>query len=323
MHEVTTYTVTVPKDKDQIRLDKFLARNLPSLSRSRLKSLIQDAFVTCEGIVECDPSKLVQEGKTYVINVPPPVSAVPIPQKIDLDVVYEDEDLIVIYKPAGMVVHPSAGHPDGTLVNALLDYCGPSLSGIGGVSRPGIVHRLDMGTSGLMIVAKNDVAHKHLSRQLEDRSLSRAYKALVWGQISPREGNIEGAIGRNPINRKKMAVVEKGGKSALTHYRVIKIIGTRASLIECRLSTGRTHQIRVHMAKLGHSVVGDPLYGVRLAQKLKGVPSEKNKLIQELNYQLLHAFQIGFIHPRSGKKVSFKSEKYNQIISVIAILETI
>jgi len=289
VNDLTTYTVTVPKDKDQMRLDKFLARNLVSLSRSRLKNLIEDAFVTCDGIVENDPSSMTQEGKTYIVNVPPLVSAVPIPQKIDLNIIYEDEDLIVIEKPAGLVVHPSAGHPDGTLVNALLYYCGSSLSGIGGVARPGIVHRLDMGTSGLMVVAKNDVTHKHLSGQLEDRSLSRRYKALVWGLISPREGKIEGAIGRDPANRKKMSVVEKGGKSALTHYRVIRAIGTRASLIECRLSTGRTHQIRVHMARLGHSIVGDPVYGMRIARQLKGAAIGDVKLIQGLNYQLLHS----------------------------------
>ena len=323
MNEVTTYTVIVPKDKDQMRLDKFLAENLSFMSRSRLKSLIEDAYVTCDDIIECDPSSKIQLGGTYVISVPPPVLAVPIPQKIDIDVVYEDEDLIVIDKSVGMVVHPSAGHPDGTLVNALLNYCGSSLSGIGGVARPGIVHRLDMGTSGLMVVAKNDVTHKHLSRQLENRSLSRCYKALVWGLISPREGNVDGAIGRNPANRKKMAVVERGGKSALTHYRLIKVIGTRASLVECRLSSGRTHQIRVHMAKLGHSVVGDPLYGNRVSRHLKGVPIKESKLIQELKHQLLHAFQIGFVHPRSGHKIQFESMKSNNINSVKKILEKI
>jgi 23S rRNA pseudouridine1911/1915/1917 synthase len=320
---LTTYTVTVPKDKAEIRLDKFLAKNLSLISRSRLKSLIKDAFITCEGVIETDPSIKVRAGQTYVINVPLPVSAIPIPQKIKLNVVYEDDDLIVIDKLAGMVVHPAAGHPDGTLVNALLAYCGSSLSGIGGVVRPGIVHRLDMGTSGLMVVAKNDVTHNHLSRQLEDRSLSRRYKALVWGVVSPREGKVDGAIGRNPANRKKMAVVEKGGKAALTHYRLIKVIGSRASLVDCRLSSGRTHQIRVHMAKLGHSVIGDPLYGVRVARQLKGLPSNQSKLLQELNYQLLHAFYIGFIHPRSGEKVYFESLKYNRINDIIKILEKI
>ena len=321
MNVDTKYTVTVSKDKAELRLDKFLAKELALISRSRLKALIEGSFITCEGIIESDPSSKVQVGETYVVIVPAPVSAVPIPQEIKLNVVYEDDDLIVIDKSAGMVVHPAAGHPDGTLVNALLAYCGSSLSGIGGVVRPGIVHRLDMGTSGLMVVAKNDVTHNHLSQQLEDRSLSRRYKALVWGVVSPREGNVQGAIGRNPANRKKMAVVEKGGKAALTHYRLVKAIGSRASLVDCHLSSGRTHQIRVHMSKLGHSVIGDPLYGVGVARQLKGMPSSQSKLLQDLNYQLLHAFYIGFIHPRSGEKVHFESLNYNRINDVIKILE--
>jgi len=319
--DVTTYTVTAPKDKARLRLDRFLSEALDLLSRSRLKGLIEGAFVTCEGVVANDPSGKVQAGKTYVVSVPAPIPAVPIAQKIALDVVFEDDDLIVIDKAVGMVVHPAAGHPDGTLVNALLAHCGSSLSGIGGVARPGIVHRLDMGTSGLMVAAKNDVTHRHLSRQLEDRSLSRRYKALVWGMLNPREGDIDGAIGRNPSNRKKMAVVKKGGKSALTHFRLIKVIGTRASLVECRLSSGRTHQIRVHMAQLGHPVVGDPLYGGGLGRRMKGVLDKTGKLLQKLDHQALHAFYISFIHPKNGKKYFFESNKINEINSLINILE--
>lgn len=321
MIEVTTYTVIVPKDKARFRLDKFLAEALDLLSRTRLKGLIEGSFVSCEGVIADDPSGKVRVGETYVISVPAPIPAVPVAQKIDLDVVFEDDDLIVIDKAVGMVVHPAAGHADGTLVNALLAHCGSSLSGIGGVTRPGIVHRLDMGTSGLMVAAKNDATHRHLSRQLESRSLSRRYKALVCGVLNPREGDIDGAIGRNPANRKKMAVVKKGGKPALTHFRLIQAVGTRFSLVECRLSSGRTHQIRVHMAQLGHPVVGDPLYGGGLGRRMKGVSDKIGNLLQKLDHQALHAFYISFIHPKNGKKYFFESNKINEINSLISILE--
>ena len=319
--DITTYTVTVPKDKSMIRLDRFLAEALTLLSRSRLKVLIEGAFVTCEGIVTDDSSGKVRVGETYVVCVPAPIPAVPIAQKIDIDVVVEDDDLIVVDKAAGMVVHPAAGHADGTLVNALLSHCGSSLSGIGGVTRPGIVHRLDKGTSGLMVAAKNDATHRHLSRQLEDRSLSRYYKALVWGVLNQQEGDINGAIGRNPANRKKMAVVKKGGKAALTHFRRIKIIGTRASLVECRLSSGRTHQIRVHMAQIGHPVIGDSLYGGDVGRRLRGSGESSSKILKELNHQLLHAFYISFIHPNHGKKIYFESKRIDEINSLMNILE--
>jgi len=318
--DATTYTVPVPEDKARLRLDKFLADALESLSRSRLKGLIEGDCVTQGGAPARDPSAKVRAGEVYVVAVPAPVSAVPIPQNIPLDVVYEDDDLIVIDKAAGMVVHPAAGHADGTLVNALLAHCGDTLSGIGGVMRPGIVHRLDRGTSGLMVAAKNDDAHRHLSRQLEDRSLSRRYKALVWGVPQPREGDIEGAIGRNPANRKKMAVVEKGGKPALTHYRVVKPVGARASLVECRLSTGRTHQIRVHLTQRGHPVVGDPVYGGGTGRRLKGAPENPGIFLRELKYQSLHAYMIGFIHPRSGENILLESKNLKEINRLCEIL---
>ena len=320
MTDATTYTVPVPEDKARIRLDRFLTDALASLSRSRLKGLIEDGCVTQSGAIAGDPSAKVRAGDVYVVVVPAPVPAVPMAQKIPLDVVFEDDDLIVIDKPAGMVVHPAVGHADGTLVNALLAHCGSSLSGIGSVTRPGIVHRLDMGTSGLMVAAKNDNAHRHLSRQLEDRSLNRRYKALVWGVPQPREGDIEGAIGRNPANRKKMAVVKKGGKPALTHYRVVKPIGARASLVECRLATGRTHQIRVHMAQRGHPVVGDPLYGGGAGRRLKGAPEDSGNVLRGLNHQLLHAFMIGFVHPRSGEIIQLESKRLKEINRICEIL---
>ena len=320
MTDATTYTVSVPEDKARLRLDRFLADALAPLSRSRLKGLIEDGCVTRDGEIADEPSARVRAGEEYTVAVPAPAPAAPVPQDIPLDVVFEDDDLIVIDKPAGMVVHPAAGHADGTLVNALLAHCGSSLSGIGGVTRPGIVHRLDRGTSGLMVAAKNDVAHRHLSRQLEDRSLSRRYKALVWGVPEPREGDIEGAIGRNPANRKKMAVVKKGGKAALTHYRVLKPVGTKAALVECRLATGRTHQIRVHMAQMGHPVIGDPLYGGGTARRLKGAPEDSGNVLRELEYQALHAYKIGFIHPSSGEKIYLESKNPKEFSSLYEIL---
>jgi 23S rRNA pseudouridine1911/1915/1917 synthase len=222
-----------------------------------------------------------------------------------------------------MVVHPAAGHADGTLVNALLAHCGESLSGIGGVTRPGIVHRLDKGTSGLMVAAKNDAAHRHLAKQLEVRTLERRYKALVWGVPSPCEGVIEGAIGRNPANRKKMAVVKKGGKQASTCYRVVQPIGTVASLVECRLTTGRTHQIRVHMAKLGHPVIGDPLYGGGPKGRLKGAPETVRQALKTLDNQALHAFVLAFNHPESEVKIEFESELPNYFKKLVKYFSSI
>ena len=321
MSEATTYTVRVPEDKARLRLDVFLAGALPALSRSRLKALILAGRVAAEGTPDpvTDPAAKTGAGRVYVVSVPAARPAVPLPQAIPLDVAYEDDDLIVIDKPAGLVVHPAAGHPDGTLVNALLAHCPESLSGIGGVTRPGIVHRLDKGTSGLMVVAKNDSAHRHLAGQLEERTLTRAYKALVWGIPKPREGEITGAIGRNPANRKKMAVVEKGGKPALTRYRVLKPAGARASLVECRLATGRTHQIRVHMADKGHPVVGDPLYGGGRGRRLRDAPETVRQGLAALNHQALHSYLIEFTHPISGRILRIKSKtcEINELMSLL------
>jgi 23S rRNA pseudouridine1911/1915/1917 synthase len=303
-----------------VRLDRALVALFPDLSRARLQDLIRTGQVQRDGLPALDPSGKVAAGAHIVLRVPPAAPAEPVAEALDLPIVYEDDDLIVIDKAAGMVVHPAAGHADGTLVNALLAHCGASLSGIGGVTRPGIVHRLDRGTSGLMVAAKNDEAHRHLSRQLEDRSLSRRYKALVWGVPAPREGDIEGAIGRNPGNRKKMAVVTKGGKSALTHFKVLKPVGTRASLVECRLATGRTHQIRVHMAKIGHPVIGDPLYGGGAGRRMKGAPDKPSDLLRQLKSQALHAFMIGFVHPRSGEKILLESKNLKEINRICNIL---
>lgn len=310
----TTYTVKVPENKAGVRLDKFLADEVEGLSRSRIKALMDAGHVTLKGEIANDASKKVRADEAYTVSIPEVVAAEPKPQDIPLDVVYEDEDVIVIDKPPGLVVHPAAGNHDGTLVNALLAHCGDSLSGIGGVARPGIVHRLDKGTGGLMIAAKNDAAHVGLSRQFADHSMDRAYLALVWGLPKPIRGEIEGNIGRSPKNRKKMAIVERGGKYALTRYKVVEVYGDVASLVECRLATGRTHQIRVHMASIGHPVIGDPLYGSGGGRgKCAKLPDAARAVVESLDHQLLYAYELGFIHPRTQEKVFLKRDKPNFI----------
>lgn len=290
------------------RLDKLLAEAIPLLSRTRLKALIEDGRVVLGDAPAREPARRVKAGQVFTVTVPRSRPAVPKPQAIPLDVVYEDGDLIVIDKPAGMVVHPAPGNPDGTLVNALLDHCQGSLSGIGGVTRPGIVHRLDKGTSGLMVAAKNDVAHRGLAEQFAEHSLERAYYALLWGVPSPSRGEVTGNIGRHPVNRKKMAVVSRGGKRARTRYHLIESLGGAASLTECRLDTGRTHQIRVHMAFRGHPVVGDPLYGGGVRSRLKGAAADAvMTYLTRNNNQALHAYLIGFNHPRTGKRLKFET----------------
>lgn len=320
----TTYTVKVPENKAGVRLDKFLADEVEGLSRSRIKALMDAGHVTLKGAIANDASKKVRAGEAYTVSIPEVVAAEPKPQNIPLDVVYEDEDVIVIDKPPGLVVHPAAGNHDGTLVNALLAHCGDSLSGIGGVARPGIVHRLDKGTGGLMIAAKNDAAHVGLSRQFADHSMDRAYLALVWGLPKPIRGEIEGNIGRSPKNRKKMAIVERGGKYALTRYKVIEVYGDVASLVECRLATGRTHQIRVHMASIGHPVIGDPLYGSGGGRgKRAKLPDAARSIVESLDHQLLYAYELGFIHPRTLEKVFLKKDKAKFISRLCHELEKV
>ncbi len=304
------------------RLDKFLAESFADHSRSRIKALIVDGYVTTAGAKVTDPSRRVKRGEIFEVSLPALKPAIPIGQDIDLNIVYEDQDLIIIDKPAGLVVHPAPGNPDRTLVNALIAHCGDSLSGIGGEARPGIVHRLDKDTSGLMVAAKNDLAHRGLAAQFSDHSLDRAYKAVVWGLPKTKTGMIEGNIGRNPRNRKKMAVVKRGGKHALTHYKVEKSIGSSsekwASLIECRLATGRTHQIRVHLTSIGHPIIGDPIYGAKNAKKTGNFVSEMfQEAVNNLNRQALHAFLIGFNHPISGNKISFESPLPSDILALL------
>ena len=302
------YFKTVSKSDQNMRLDQFLSKSLVKLTRSRLKSLIEESQVIVNERNLTEPSYRVKWGDKIIVNIPNLIPPPLLGQELPIDIVYEDDDLLVVDKPAGLVVHPAPGNYDKTLVNALIAHCGDSLSGIGGIARPGIVHRLDKDTSGLIVVAKNDQSHVHLSAQFSKRSLDRAYLALVWGIISPPVGEICGNIGRNPRNRKKMAVVKNGGKSALTHYDLKVPVGDFASLVECRLATGRTHQIRVHMAYLGYPIIGDPLYGGKSKRSRAKPTPQFSDLVFHLDRQALHAYLLGFIHPRTGKEMSFKSE---------------
>ena len=303
------------------RLDAFLAGRLAPLSRTRIKTLIQAGLVSAGGDTISDPSHPVKPDQTFAIIVPHTQPAKPQSQDIPLEILYEDAQLIVVNKPAGMVVHPAPGNPDRTLVNALIAHCGESLSGIGGVRRPGIVHRLDKDTSGLMVAAKTDAAHAHLAAQFAARSIARAYTAVVWGVPRPRAGEIEGNIGRSRSNRKRMAVVDRGGKPALTRYRVVQTLGAAASVVECRLATGRTHQIRVHLASRGHPIIGDRLYGRAGGARLKRLSPRARAALAGFGRQALHAHLIGFEHPRTRELMEINKELTVDIKCLISNLE--
>lgn len=296
-----------PQESQGQRLDKWLAQALPSLSRSRLKALILGGQVVAAGATITDPSAMVKPGAVYQVGLPPPEPAKPRGQDIPLKIHYEDEHLIVVAKPAGLVVHPAPGNPDHTLVNALIAHCGDSLSGIGGVKRPGIVHRLDKDTSGLLVAAKTDAAHRGLAKLFAAHDIERAYQALVWGVPLPPVGKFTGAIGRDPRHRTRMAVVpEAKGRHAQTRYKVLKSWKGVVSLVECRLDTGRTHQIRVHFAHAGHALIGDPVYG-RGPRKipLKNLDGEIALMLQGFPRQALHACKLGFHHPIDGNCLTF------------------
>jgi 23S rRNA pseudouridine1911/1915/1917 synthase len=316
MPEGTRETIKIAAKEQGLRLDRVLSARIPALSRSRLKALIRDGQVTVAARTIRDPAMAVKSGDTVTVAVPPPEAAQPAGEPIPLDVVYEDDDLIVIDKPAGLVVHPAAGNPDGTLVNALIAHCGDSLSGVGGEKRPGIVHRLDKNTSGLMVVAKTDRAHRVLSRQFADHGrtgpLRRGYLAFVWGVPDRPRGTIDKPIDRHPHARDKMAVRE-GGREALTHWEVLeRYMGTDgapvASLLACRLETGRTHQIRVHLASIGHPLLGDDVYGPGFKTKANQLGPEAQKALAALGRQALHAYLLAIEHPSQGKDLEFRSE---------------
>lgn len=310
------------------RVDAVLAAcDGGALSRSRIKALIKEGRLTCNGMRVEDPSRSVKAGEAYLLQVPAPVPLSLTPVAIPFGLIYEDEHLLVIDKPAGLTVHPAAGNMERTLVHALLAHCGESLSGIGGALRPGIVHRLDKDTSGLMIVAKHDAAHRALSAQLADRSLSRQYAALVWGLPVPSRGTVDAPMGRSPSNRKKMAVLPQGGKQAITHYATQQVFSAGQpggalvpvlSRIACRLQTGRTHQIRVHMTHRGHALVGDPLYGVRGGAKSgKHLPPPLAEIIRCFPRQALHAAQLAFVHPVTGEALAFQCNLPQDMVELL------
>ncbi len=310
------YEHVVAGDEAGRRLDRVLADAIPGLSRTRIRTLLEAGWLRVEARTVKEASRRVNPGERLVLRVPGPRPAALEAEAIPLSVVFEDHHLLVIDKPAGLVVHPSAGHPGGTLVNALIAHCGDSLSGIGGETRPGIVHRLDKDTSGLMMVAKTDEAHVRLSAALAARRVSRRYLGVVRGRVDPPSGEITGAIGRDPRHRKRMAVVATGGKAALTRYRTEEGLGPDATLVSCSLATGRTHQIRVHMASIGHPVLGDALYGGRRIHAADSVRAA----VAALSRQALHAAALAFRHPATNAPHEFHSRVPPDIRALIETL---
>ncbi|MBX3504551.1 MAG: RluA family pseudouridine synthase [Parvibaculum sp.] len=351
--EETRHTLTIASDESGMRLDKYLTEALArkfaaeestaaAPSRARLKQLIEEGHVALEASPPrplTDASARVKAGERLTVTLPAPAPAKPAGQEIPLDVVYEDADLIVVMKPAGLVVHPAPGNPDMTLVNALIAHCGETLSGIGGERRPGIVHRLDKETSGLMVVAKTDRAHKGLAEQFaahgRDGKLTRAYKALVWGVPSPKRGTVDANIARSSHNRMKMAALKPrarrgdddedentAGRRAITHYEVEQeFVDGLVSLVECRLETGRTHQIRVHMTHIGHPVLGDPTYGTGMKTRATKLSDGARAALARLGRQALHAWHLGFEHPVTGEHLSFDAPLPEDMAELVRELE--
>ena len=305
--------IVVDADMADGRLDATLARVHTVLSRNRIKDLILAGAASIDGRTVSEPKYRLTAGETITLLAPPPEDAEPLPQDIPLDILYEDDQLIVVNKPVGMVVHPAPGSPDGTLVNALLHHCGESLVGIGGVKRPGIVHRLDRDTSGVMVAAKTETAHRHLSEQFADHGrtgpLHRAYIAFVWGSTETAKGSVDAPLGRDQNNRLKQAV-RQDGREAITHYFVEARFGGEGwdiTRVQCHLETGRTHQIRVHMAHIGHPLVADAVYASGFATKINRLPSDVAGPIQALRRQALHAAELGFEHPVTGEEMLFEA----------------
>ncbi len=318
MSDAGRHLVTIDESTAGERLDRALTAALPALTRSRVKALIESRRVTlADGKTVEEPSRKVKIGESFAVDIPEPEPAEPAAQALDLDILYEDTDLLVVNKPAGLVVHPAPGNPDHTLVNALIAHCGDSLSGIGGVRRPGIVHRLDKDTSGVMVVAKNDNTHHALSKLFAAHDLTRIYKVLVWGGPKMKNGLLETQIDRHPVDRKRMAVRRAGGRTAVTEWWLEERFGDAltpiASLMGAKLHTGRTHQVRVHMSHLGLPVVGDPLYG----RKRNGPGPEALKSFKR---QALHAAVLEFIHPRSHQQLSFATQLPQDFQKLIAEL---
>ena len=299
-------SAVVPHEAAGERLDRFLAGRIGTMSRSRVKALIESGAVRRDGAPVHEPAETVRPGATYTVAVPPPRPAVPQPEHIAIPILYEDAHLIVLDKPAGLVVHPAPGNETGTLVNAMIAHAGEDLA-IGGEQRPGIVHRLDKDTSGVMVVAKTQQAMVALTAAFAARDLDRAYLALVWGLPVPASGEIEGPIGRDPRDRKRMAIRHQGGRPALTRYRSLQSWHAAVSLLECRLATGRTHQIRVHLSAKGHPIVGDPVYLRRIPAAARSVSEPVRSRLLDFPRQALHAARLGFRHPITGSALSFET----------------
>jgi len=316
-----THQVEVSEDAVGKRLDRFLTDALGTFSRNRIRPLIKTGQVLREGEAITDAARRVRAGEIYQLTIPPATEPDPEPEDILLDIVFEDQYLIVVNKPAPMVVHPAAGNWTGTLVNALLHHCGDSLSGIGGVKRPGIVHRIDKETSGLIVVAKTDIAHQGLAALFESHDIERMYKAVAWGRVYPASGNIDKNIGRDPHNRKRMTTLENGGKTAYTHYELEENFNDIACLLQCRLKTGRTHQIRVHLAHIGYPLVGDPVYTRPKLSRTKSLPESRQNTIRKFPRQALHAQTLGFVHPVTDKPLKFVAELPNDMKRLITALK--
>jgi len=330
----TPHALSVSEEEAGARLDKYLTDALihkldegEAPSRARIRVLVEEGHVRKNGSLVSDLSYRVKPGEQYIVDIPAARPARPLGQQIPLEIHYEDDDVIVIMKPAGLVVHPAAGNHDMTLVNALIAHCGASLSGIGGEKRPGIVHRLDKDTSGLMVIAKNDRAHRALSAQFaahgRDGKLTRAYTALVWGEPRMREGTIEANIARSTHNRSKMATSKTQGREAITHFEVMKIFGNPplVSHVECQLETGRTHQIRVHMASIGHPLLGDKTYGAGHKTRETKLNEEARAALKRLNRQALHAHHLGFEHPTSHEQMAFDAPPPADLQELLAALK--
>lgn len=324
MEQLDPLIIIATPDDGGTRLDRFLANTSEiELSRTRIKALIQDGQLTCNGAKVTDPSASVKSEAQYELTMPPIEDATPLPENIPLDIYFEDEHLIVLEKPAGMVVHPAPGSYNGTLVNALLHHCGDSLSGIGGVARPGIVHRLDKDTSGVMMAAKTEKAHHKLSKLFAKHNLTRRYHAIVWGLPAMRVGTIDAPIGRSRHDRKKMAVMEKG-KEAITHYETLRDLPPFSAMLECTLETGRTHQIRVHLSEMGYGIIGDNVYGhpLRSAQMPDQASRDVLAGLRGFERQALHAAHLGFVHPITKEELGFDSPLPADMQGLVEQIET-
>ena len=316
----------VDEQSSNKRLDTFISSKIPNTSRTRIKNLILEGFVKINNKINHEPSKKINSEENLLIIIPQPKKTNITPYNYDLDIIFEDKDIIIINKPAGLVVHPGAGNKENTLVNALINYCKESLSMIGGELRPGIVHRLDKNTSGLLVVAKNDKTHINLSKQFSNHTINRKYEALVWGTLRPQKGIIKSYITRSNRNRQLMETSYTKGKLAITNYRTLEIFQNDKtptfSLVECKLDTGRTHQIRVHMSYKGNSIVGDKQYQKKI-KKFKKIDTELNFMMKNIDRQFLHAKSLGFIHPLNNKEVYFEIPLPKDLLKIVKKLRNL